>query len=88
MSDDIVAELDHWLPDAERSSQYRGVAQMVRRARDEIVALRDVVERQRFVLSQGHAEVRAEALEEAAEYVEDAGMMLMADRIRAMKDKR
>ena len=36
------------------------------RIRDEIVALRETVERQRLVLSKGHAEVRDEALEEAA----------------------
>ena len=38
--------------------------------RDEIVALRETVERQRSVLSQGHAEIRAEALERAAKLCE------------------
>jgi hypothetical protein len=65
---------------------------MVQRARDEIVALRDTVERQKLVLSKGHAETRAAALEEAARACEGSGAIvaearLCATAIRLLKDK-
>jgi hypothetical protein len=91
MTDDIVAELDRWLAHS-GAKRWDAEERMVLRARDEIVALRDAVERQKFVLSKGHAEIRAAALEEAARACEGSGAIvaearLCAVAIRLLKDK-
>ena len=54
--------------DRERGDSSIGMIQsnQVQRLRDEIVGLLELVGRQRAVLLKGHAEVRDEALEEAA----------------------
>lgn len=88
MTDDVVAELDRWLEGGP------GLLSpwTVKRARDEIVALRETVERQRLVLSKGHAETRAAALEEAARIcdLDDCVRIkasALATDIRALKGK-
>lgn len=69
MTDDVVAELDRWL----RVYNFAGLIDVavIQRARDEIVALRETIERQKLVLSKGHAQTRDEALDEAVQACTD-----------------
>lgn len=96
---DVVAELAWWMrlmaedPD-DRTSPITA-HDMLKRGHDEIVALREMVERQRLVLSKGHAEVRSEALEEAARLCEGgyttgstaSTLKAIAAAIRALKEQ-
>jgi hypothetical protein len=91
MSDDIVAELDRW---REWYTTDPEALAAIQRARDEIVALRKGVADGGWVWEQiqmAHKAARAEALEEAAQVVEDEfppdASEECADRIRALKDK-
>jgi hypothetical protein len=93
--DDIVAELDRWLLRWGRLQTMQPEADLMRCARDEIVALRKGVASGGWVWEQiemMHKAARAEALEEAAQVVEDEfppdASEECADRIRALKDKR
>lgn len=87
MTDDVVAELDAWLGAWEGPDDYRLTVQ---RARDKIVALRarcalhDDLE---FVSKNELTQARTEALEEAAEVLEEKGLGATAEAIRALKDK-
>jgi hypothetical protein len=86
---DVVALLDFYLKHYSRG-QFAEVKNCVlSRARDEIVALRTTVERQKFVLSKGHAETRAAALEEAARVCEEPYTTgsTAAAAIRRLKEK-
>jgi hypothetical protein len=88
MADDIVAELDRWL-ELDMPGDDRGV---LRRARDEIVALRKGVASGGWVWEQiqmTHKAARAEALEEAADRVANyfANCDEVVAYIRALKDK-
>ena len=99
--DDIVAELDRWL-DAGRShalqeKRYDYDQELVQRARDEIVALRQGVADGGWVweqLQMTHKAARDEALEQAAMRCEgstEGGSIFAAERvaaaIRALKDR-
>lgn len=80
MTDDVLAKLDRYLNNDKMMGDMivgsglgpalvppiQRLAEMVQRARDEIVALRETIERQKLVLSKGHAQTRDDALEEAA----------------------
>jgi hypothetical protein len=87
MTDDIVAELDRWLvpPWQNVSAQH---VDMVKRARDEIVGLHEQL---RLVRFDHPRDIRAEALEEAAQICEEVSVYGTAEecvvRIRALKDK-
>lgn len=70
MTDNVVAELDAILEE-DGEYAYSGPVGILKRARDEIVMLQATVERQRLVLSKGHAEVRALALEEAIKAIDN-----------------
>ena len=92
---DIVAELDHWI----RGSVQADPVLVLQRARDEIAALRQAKaelsdhilrvlsrdELQHWMLMK--ADVRAEALEEAALVCIVSGHERLADAIRALKEK-
>jgi hypothetical protein len=95
MTNDIVAELDYWL--AEPNRKLWGLdRQRVKRARDEIVALREKLEITGRHLDGAYnhrlPEVRADALEQAARVIEawetmDVWRSEGAAAIRALKDK-
>lgn len=84
MTDDVVAELDAWLrwyqdpddPTAVRPSLWDGV----RRARDEIVALREA----KLARPSAYDIVRAEALEEAARACIGSGAIVAEARLCAV----
>lgn len=85
MTDDVLAKLDRYLNNDKMmgdmivgsglgpalATEIRRQAEMVQRARDEIVALRETIERQKLVLSKGHAQTRDDALEEAVQACTD-----------------
>jgi len=87
---DIVAELDRWL-----TEPAFGLAQeereLLQRARDEIVALRERNRQRQLTGSMIHGRARAEALEEAAQAVLEmplgAARGQAAIAIRALRDK-
>ena len=90
---DIVAELDRWL-DRYPLSDSGDETQLIRRARDEIVALRaSEIEFAQYQnqLVVATANARADALEEAARCVEDGTdewrAKPIAAAIRALKDR-
>lgn len=97
MSDDVVAQLKD-LQDGFREHSIE--MEVLQHAIDKIVGLQATVERQRLVLSKGHAQTRDEALEEAAhECDEEAkgsggevafrdGCETCAAAIRLLKEKR
>jgi hypothetical protein len=77
---DIVAELDGYLADFSRAWASRDILQ---RARAELVALRRLDHWPELV-----AQARAEALEEAARFMESKGVpQAFTAAIRALKDK-
>jgi hypothetical protein len=76
MSDDVVAELDAMARPLTAGGEVRD---LLRRARDEIVALRKYHERL--------GDVRAVALEEAAQVAEYLTNSVCVGRIRALKDR-
>lgn len=105
---DIVAELDRYLRSdktfaaafvdspswAALVPPIQRLAEMVQRARDEIVALREQLEAVKGIagnerrLSEAIAQqAHDEALEEAAEVLEEKGLSATAEAIRALKDK-
>jgi hypothetical protein len=68
MSDDIVAELDRWLAhvgNPETTNDARFPINVVQRARDEILALRELLGEEANCSQEFADQVRAEALEEA-----------------------
>ncbi|HEY2533940.1 MAG TPA: hypothetical protein VGJ20_39470 [Xanthobacteraceae bacterium] len=99
MTDDIVAELDRYVAELDR---YLADDAVVRRARDEIVTLRERLREQNAISvtrENAHAATRiarAEALEEAARVCEQpyttgstgSTLKAIAKAIRALKDKR
>lgn len=94
MTDDVVAELDAWLGAWEGPDDYRVTVQ---RARDEIVALRERLDRQpqgMDAIAHVRAEARAEALAECIRICPECAYRIMAldtvgaRHLRALKDKR
>lgn len=96
MSDpDVVAELEAWLrpdlhPRKDPPEAYN-LHRIVARARDEIVALRRQTEHNRQYFDKARYNIRAEALEEAAQACAGSGAIvaeacLCAAAIRALKD--
>jgi len=75
--DDIVAELDWWLSTVEERHGPNAIRTLLRRARDEVVALRDRIPPSREpyyrITQERMHEIRAEALEEAAMECEALG---------------
>ena len=84
---DIVAELDDWIS---RENMDDPPGKKLKRARAEILALRDVVNKQWTGVEHGKYKARAEALEEAAKIADDAWDPLaaaIARDIRSLKDQ-
>jgi len=91
---DIIADLDAWIAvpvsgtlDPDAGMRRRGI---MRRARDEIVALRAKLGETIDAFVDGRSAARIEALEEAAEAVESNGgdnAQIHANAIRALKDR-
>ena len=83
MTDDVVAELDHWRTTprtAENAHEFVPISELLKRARDEIVALRGLLEHSdRTVITAvvvATPAIRAEALEEAARVCEEPARRL------------
>lgn len=86
MTDDVVQDLDAELALVEQLPYRVPIHLLAKRARDEIVAMRDTVP---GWVADRRSKIRAEALEEAAQICEaQPNKWACADAIRALKNKR